>query len=253
MEVLYRQTDVGDAVMPPRSVPLLRICVVFVAAAAPCYLLTPLQFLQLFDVLRLATWVCWVLLGGGRAPSQIWTKKKDSLRSCQSLAIGRLGSICGSLRAAGGNNTFRCLWFRICLGMDTLDFSYLDMLWCRLWWVHTCARFVLWYACMAPGFDYFDYFHSSCCHTTPSRSPRRNCGGSDVSASATDDLFLAPYFCGTMGIVLLFLLRPSSLWPNGLRLVVVDARMIDVLLPNLFMKHRFLAFGEMCMLHGNTD
>jgi hypothetical protein len=31
---------------------LLLICVVFVATAAPCYLLTPLQFLQLFDVLR---------------------------------------------------------------------------------------------------------------------------------------------------------------------------------------------------------
>jgi hypothetical protein len=55
-----------------------------------------------------------------------------------------------------------------------------------------------------------------------------------------------------MGIVLLFLLRPSSLGPNGLGLDVVDARMIDVLLPNLIMKHWFLAFGELCMLHGNT-
>jgi hypothetical protein len=36
--------------------------------------------------------------------------------------------------------------------------------------------------------------------------------------------------------------------PDGLGSVVVDARMIDGLLPNLFMIHPFLSFGEMCML-----
>jgi hypothetical protein len=33
---------------------------------------------------------------------------------------------------------------------------------------------------------------------------------------------------------------------------VVHARMIYGLLPNLFMKHWFLVFEDMCVLHGNT-
>jgi hypothetical protein len=104
---------------------LLLICVVFVATAAPCYLLTPLQF-----------------SAGRRTSSKsIWTKKGFFAELPEpSHRMPRLRLWVAA--RSGGQQRLQMSTVQNLLGMDTLDFSYLDMLCCRLRWVHTCARFV---------------------------------------------------------------------------------------------------------------
>jgi hypothetical protein len=51
---------------------------------------------------------------------------------------------------SGGQQHLQMSTVQNLLGMDTLDFSNLDMLCCRLRWLHTCARFV---RCSAVDYD----------------------------------------------------------------------------------------------------
>jgi hypothetical protein len=166
--------------------------------------------------------VCWGHLGGG------WAQSKSDLRNGFFAEMPEPNHMPPRLHLlvaarSRGNSNFRCLWFIICLGMDTLDFSFLDMLCCRLWWVHvlgSCRGRLVWSLALTPS-------------TAPAATPQQrvHCAATAALMSlclgSKWSLLSSVTYVVPQVVLLLFLLRSYSLWPDCLGSVVVDARMVD--------------------------